>query len=72
MQGASRWFCKIYCGKAVIVRLIKSFRKGFCEYDKNHKFDLLKMTIDITKIVCYTNWRNKAIFLGSDTCGSTE
>ena len=21
-QGASRWFCKIYCGKAVIVRLI--------------------------------------------------
>ena len=39
---------------------------------KNHKFDLLKMTIDITKIVCYTNWRNKAIFLGSDTCGSTE
>lgn len=30
------------------------------------------MTIDITKIVCYTNWRNKEIFLGSDTCGSTE
>ena len=22
MQGASRWFCKIYCGKAVIVGLI--------------------------------------------------
>ena len=72
MWGTSRWFWKFYCGKAVIVRLIKSFRKGFCEYDKNHKFDLLKMTIDITKIVCYTNWRNKAIFLGSDTCGSTE
>ena len=23
MQGASRWFCKIYCGKAVIVGLIQ-------------------------------------------------
>lgn len=23
MQGASRWFCKIYCGKAVIVGLMK-------------------------------------------------
>ena len=23
MQGASRWFCKIYCGKAVIVGLFK-------------------------------------------------
>ena len=22
LQGASRWFCKIYCGKAVIVGLI--------------------------------------------------
>jgi hypothetical protein len=24
LQGASRWFCKIYCDKAVIVGLMKS------------------------------------------------
>ena len=28
LLGASRWFCKIYCGKAVIVGLMKSHIGG--------------------------------------------
>ena len=28
LQGASRWFCEIYCGKAVIVGLMKSHIGG--------------------------------------------
>ena len=30
-QGTSRWFCKIYCGKAVIVGLMY----GICYLDRN-------------------------------------